>query len=91
MLGVGAFKRINLLCHGKLPFRIIRIIPIRSRLKGNRKTIVTRRVAIRWTTMASKNRRSHVIRGTRRIRRRNIGGSIRDIRSTGIMEGKMRQ
>jgi hypothetical protein len=52
------------------------IIPIRSRLTGNRKTIVTRRVAIKWTKMASRKRRSHLIRGRRRRRRRNIGGSI---------------
>jgi hypothetical protein len=38
-------------------------IPIRGRLKSNRKTIVTMRDAIRWTTMARRERRSHVIRG----------------------------
>jgi hypothetical protein len=28
--GAGAFKRSNLLCHGKLPFGMMCIIPIRS-------------------------------------------------------------
>jgi hypothetical protein len=38
----SALKRSNLLSHGKLPFRISLSIPIRSRLEGNRQTIVTR-------------------------------------------------
>jgi hypothetical protein len=63
-------------------------IPIRSRLKGNRKTIVTRGVAIRWTTLASRKRRSHLIRGRRHIRRRS---SIRNMRTTRIVERKRRQ
>jgi hypothetical protein len=67
--GASALKRSNLLGHGKLPFRLALSIPIRSRLKGNKKTVVTRRVAIRWTTMASR-KRSHIIRGRRHIRRR---------------------
>jgi hypothetical protein len=62
-------------------------IPIRSWLEGNRKTIVTRRVAIRRTTLASRKRRSHLIRGRRHIRR----GSIRNMRTTGIVERKRRQ
>jgi hypothetical protein len=70
----SALKRNNLLSHDKLPFGVTLNIPIRSQLKGNRKTIVTRRVAVRWTTMASRKRRSHLIRGRRHIRRarRNI-------------------
>jgi hypothetical protein len=46
--GASALKRSNLLGHGKLPFGMMLSIPIRSRLKGNRKTILTRRVTIRW-------------------------------------------
>jgi hypothetical protein len=64
-------------------------IPKRSRLEGNRKTIVTRRVAIRWTTPTSRRRRDHLIRGKRQIRRRGSRqGSIRDMRSTRIVERK---
>jgi hypothetical protein len=59
--GASALKRNNLLGHGKLPFEMTLSIPTRSRLKGNRKTIVTRREAIRWTTMASRERRSHLV------------------------------
>jgi hypothetical protein len=67
-------------------------IPIRSRLEGNRKTIVTRRVAIRRTTLASGKRRSHLIRGRRHIRRRRRRRrSIRNMRATRIVEGKRRQ
>jgi hypothetical protein len=67
-------------------------IPIRSRLKDNRKTIVTRREAIRWTTMASRERRSHFVRGRRHIRRRrNIGASIQNMRASRIVERKRRQ
>jgi hypothetical protein len=65
-------KRNNLIGHGKLPFRMTHSIPIRSRLKGNRKTIMTSKIAIRWTTMASKERRWHLIIGRGHIRRRNI-------------------
>jgi hypothetical protein len=43
----STLKRSNLLGHGKLPFGMSLSIPIRSQLKGNRKTIVARRVAIR--------------------------------------------
>jgi hypothetical protein len=69
----SALKRINLIGHGKLPFRMALSIPIRSWLQGNRKTIVTRRVAIRWTTLVSRKRRGHLIRGRRHIKiRRSI-------------------
>jgi hypothetical protein len=59
-------------------------IPIRSRLEGNRKTVLTRRVTIRWTTMMSRKRRGNLIRrrrhiGRRRRRRRDIRGSIRTV------------
>jgi hypothetical protein len=91
----SALKRNNLLDHGKLPFRMMLSIPIRGQLKSNRKTIVTRREAIRWTTMVNTERRSHLIRGRRHIirrrRRRNIGGSIWNIRATRIVERKRRQ
>jgi hypothetical protein len=63
-------------------------IPVRSRLEGNRKTIVTRRVAIRGTTLTSRKRRSHLSRGRRHIRRRR---SIRNMRTTRIVERKRRQ
>jgi hypothetical protein len=67
----SALKRSNLHGHGKLPFGMALSIPIRRRLEGNRKTIVTRRVANRWTTLASRKRRGHLIRGKRQIRRRS--------------------
>jgi hypothetical protein len=41
--GASALKRNNLLSHGKLPFRMMLSIPIRIRLEGNRKTVLTRR------------------------------------------------
>jgi hypothetical protein len=88
--GDSTLKRSNLLNHGKLPFRMTVSTSIRSRLKGNRKTIVTRKVAIRWTAMASRKGRSYLIRGIRRIRRRNIRGCIWNMRTTRIMEGKRR-
>jgi hypothetical protein len=44
--GASALKRSNLLSHSKLPFRMMLSIPIRSRLGGNRKTILTRRVTV---------------------------------------------
>jgi hypothetical protein len=87
----SALKRSNLLGHGKLPFGMALSIPVRSRLEGNRKTIVTRRVAIRGTTLTSRKRRSHLIRGRRHIRRRRRRRSIRDMRATRIVEGKRRQ
>jgi hypothetical protein len=84
--GATTLKRNNLLGHGKLPFGMTLSIPIRSRIKGNRKTIVTRREAIRGTMMASKKRRGHLIIGGR-----NIKGSVQNMRATRIMEGKGRQ
>jgi hypothetical protein len=73
----SALKRSNLLGHGKLPFGITLSIPIRSRLKGNRKTILIRRVTIRWTMTARRKRRRQLIRGRRHIRGRSIRrGSI---------------
>jgi hypothetical protein len=62
-------------------------IPVRSWLEGNRKTIVTRRVAIRWTTLVSRKRRGHLISGRRHSRRR----SIRNMRAMRIVERKRRQ
>jgi hypothetical protein len=44
----SALKCSSLLGHGKLPFGMTLNIPIRSRLEGNRKTVLTRRVTIRW-------------------------------------------
>jgi hypothetical protein len=87
----SALKRSNLLSHGKLPFGMTLSIPIRSRLEGNRKTILTRRVTIRWTTLTSKKRKGNLIRGRRRIRRGSIGRSIQNMRAMRIMEGKRRQ
>jgi hypothetical protein len=83
----SALKRSNLLGHGKLPFEMALSIPVRSRLEGNRKTIMTRRVAIRGTMLTSRKRRSHLSRGRRHIRRR----SIRNMRTTRIVERKRRQ
>jgi hypothetical protein len=72
----SALKRSNLLGHGKLPFGMTLNIPIRSRLEGNRKTVLTRRVTIRWMTLTSRKRRGNLI-----IRRRHIGRrGRRDIR-----------
>jgi hypothetical protein len=48
-------------------------IPIRSRLEGNRKTVLTRRVTIRWTTLTSRKRRGNLIRRRRHIGRRGEG------------------
>jgi hypothetical protein len=45
--GAHTFMRSKLLSHGKLPFGMTHYIPIRSRLKRNRETIVTRRTSIR--------------------------------------------
>jgi hypothetical protein len=78
----SVLKHSNLLGHGKLPFGMSLSTPIRSRLEGNRKTIVARRVAIRWTTLASRKRRGHLIRGRRHIRRRRRKRSIRNMRTT---------
>jgi hypothetical protein len=51
--GASALKRSNLLSHGKLPFRMTLSIPIRSRLEGNRKTVLTRRVTVWGTTLTN--------------------------------------
>jgi hypothetical protein len=90
----SALKRSNLLGHGKLPFGMTLSIPIRSRLEGNRKTVLTRRVTIRWTTLMSRKRRGNLIRRGRLIRRRgrrDIRRSIRNSRTPRIMKGKRRQ
>jgi hypothetical protein len=62
ILSASALECSNLLGHGKLPFRMTLSIPIRSRLEGNRKTVLTRRVTIRWTTLMSRKRRGNLIR-----------------------------
>jgi hypothetical protein len=87
----SALKCSNLLGHGKLPFGMTLSIPIRSRLEGNRKTILTRRVTIRWMTLMSRKRKRNLIRGRRRIRGGSIRRSIRNMRAMRIMEGKRRQ
>jgi hypothetical protein len=88
--GACTLKHNKLLGHDKLPFRMTHSIPIRSRIKSNRETIVTRRITIRWTTMASRKRRWHLIRRKGPIKRRNIGGSIQNLRAMRIMEQKRR-
>jgi hypothetical protein len=90
----SALKHSNLLGHGKLPFGMTLSIPIRSRLEGNRKTILTRRVTTRWTTLTSRKRRGNLIRKRRHIRRRgrrDIRRSIWNSRTPRIMKGKRRQ
>jgi hypothetical protein len=87
----SALKRSNILSHGKLLFEMTLSIPIRSRLEGNRKTVLTRRVTIRWTTLMSRKRRWNLIRGRRHIRRGSIGRSIRNMGAMRIMEGKKGQ
>jgi hypothetical protein len=91
--GASALKHNNLLSHGKLPFRMTLSIPIRSRLKGNGKTVLTRRVTIRWTTMTSRKRSGNLIRRRRHIgrRRRDIRRSTQNSRTPRIMKGKRRQ
>jgi hypothetical protein len=92
--GASALKSNNLLGRGKLPFGMTLNIPIRSRLKSNIKTILTRRVTIWWTTMTSRKRRGNLIRRRRHIgrrRRRNIMRSIQNSRTPRIMKGKRRQ
>jgi hypothetical protein len=64
--GASALKRSNLLSHGKLPFRMTLSILIRSRLEGNRETVLTRRVMIRCRRGAV----THTHRGQQRWRRR---------------------
>jgi hypothetical protein len=90
----SALKRSNLLGHGKLSFGMTLSIPIRSRLEGNRKTILTRRVTIRWMTLMSRKRKGNLIRRRRHIRRRgrrDIRRSIPNSRTPRIMKGKRRQ
>jgi hypothetical protein len=90
----SVLKHSNLLGHGKLPFRMMLSIPIRSQLEGNRKTVLTRRVTIRWTTLTSRKRRGNLIRRGRLIRRRgrrDIRRSIQNSRTPRIMKGKRRQ
>jgi hypothetical protein len=93
--GASALKRSNLLSYGKLPFRMMLSIPIRSRLESNRETVLTRRVTIRWTTKtSSRKRRGKLIRRRRHIgrrRRRDIRRRIQNMRATRIIEGKRRQ
>jgi hypothetical protein len=55
----SVLKRSNLLGHGKLPFGITLSIPIRSRLEGNRKTVLTRRVTMDDTDEQEEERESH--------------------------------
>jgi hypothetical protein len=90
----SALKRSNLLGHGKLPFGMTLSIPIRSRLEGNRKTILTRRVTMRWTTLTSRKRRGNLIRRRRHIGRRgrrDIRRIFQNSRTPRIMKGKRRQ
>jgi hypothetical protein len=73
-------------------------IPIRSRLGGNRKTVLTRRVTI-WSTtqMSHRKRRGKLVRKRRHIRRRrrrrrrDIRRRIGNMRAMRIMKGKRRQ
>jgi hypothetical protein len=58
----SALKRSNLLGNGKLPFGMTLSNPIRSRLEGNRKTVLTKRVTIRWTMLTSRKRKGNLIR-----------------------------
>jgi hypothetical protein len=87
----SALNRSNLLGHGKLPFGMTLSILIRSWLEGNRKTVLTRRVTIRWMTLMSRKRRGNLIRGRRHIRGESIRRSIQNMRATRIMEEKWRQ
>jgi hypothetical protein len=92
--GASALKRSNLLSHGKLLFGMTLSIPIRSWLEGNRETVLTRRVTIRWTTkMSHRKRRGKLVRRRKHIRRRrrDIRRRIQNMRATRIMEEKRRQ
>jgi hypothetical protein len=92
--GASALKRSNLLSHGKLPFGMTLSIPIRNRLEGNRETVLTRRVTIRWMTkMSCRKRRGKLVRRRRHIRRkrRNIRRGIQNMRAMRIIEEKRRQ
>jgi hypothetical protein len=90
----SALKRSNLLGHGKLPFGMMLSISIRNRLEGNRKTVLTRIVKFRWTTLTSRKRRGNLIRRRRHIERRgrrDTRRSIRNSRMPRIMKEKRRQ
>jgi hypothetical protein len=93
--GASALKRSNLLSHAKLPFGMTLSIPIRSRLEGNRETVLTRRVTIRWMMkMSHRKRRGKLVRIRRHIgrrRRRDIRRRIRNMRAMRIMKEKRRQ
>jgi hypothetical protein len=73
--GASALKRSNLLSHGKVPFRMTLSIPIRSRLGGNRKTVLTRRVTVRSTTLTNRTSRGKLISRRRLNGRRGIRNS----------------
>jgi hypothetical protein len=85
ILGASALKRSNLLSHSKLSFRMTLSIPIRSWLRGNRKTVLTRRVTVWSTTRTShQKRRGKLIRRRRLIGRRgrrNNRGGLRNWRT----------
>jgi hypothetical protein len=61
--GASALKRSNLLSHGKLPFRMMLSIPIRGRLGGNRKTVLTRSVMVWGMTLTNRSSRGKLISG----------------------------
>jgi hypothetical protein len=82
--GASTLKRSNLLSHSKLPFRMTLSIPIRSRLGGNRETILTRRVTVWGTTLTNRTRRGKLISRKRLIGRRgrrNSRGRLRNRRT----------
>jgi hypothetical protein len=66
----------------------ISLDPDKKSVKDDRKTIMTRRVEIRWAMMPTRKGRNHHMRGRRHIRRRKVRGSIRNMRATRIMKVK---
>jgi hypothetical protein len=64
----------------------ISLDPDKKSVKDDRKTIMTRRVEIRWVMMPTRKGRNHRIKGRRHIRRRKVGGSIKNMRATRIMK-----
>ena len=85
----GAFKGSNLLCHGKLPFRMNNSISIRSRLKNGQKTIARRRISIRGRTRPRTKTISRLRGGRRHARSRgHISRLIHNTSTTGIMKRK---
>jgi hypothetical protein len=79
--GASALKHSNLLSHGKLPFRMTLSIPIRSRLGGNRKTVLTRRVTVWGMMLTNMTSRGKLISGRQLIGRRgrrNSRGRLRN-------------